>query len=132
MSPSYIADYLDDTCKIKHLFFYLKKNIRNNFVTYFFVFQSYAISERLQWIVQWAGQVVLCVSQIYWTAEVHEAIAGGLKCVEEYYTKSNKQLAGIVALVRGKLSKQVRVTLGALVVIDVHARDVVQDLIKNG
>lgn len=34
-------------------------------------------------------------------------------------------------MVRGELPTALRITLKALVVIDVHARDVVSDLIKN-
>nr|XP_042905569.1 dynein axonemal heavy chain 7 isoform X2 [Parasteatoda tepidariorum] len=94
--------------------------------------KSYSLVPRIKWIVEWPGQVVLCVSQIYWTAEVHDAIAGGMQSMKNFSGKLNEHLAEIVDLVRGKLTKQVRTTIGALVVIDVHARDVVLDLIKNG
>lgn len=87
---------------------------------------------REDWVQEWPGQVVLCVSQIYWTAEVHEAIRGGPQGLRDYFDKLQSQLSDIVKLVRGKLSKQTRITMGALVTMDVHARDVVTDMADKG
>lgn len=65
----------------------------------------------------------------FWTNEVHEAIQAGKNAMKKYLEKSNLQIAKIVDLVRGKLSTQNRITLGALIVLDVHARDVLSLLI---
>uniref|UniRef100_A0A673A977 Dynein axonemal heavy chain 12 n=1 Tax=Sphaeramia orbicularis TaxID=375764 RepID=A0A673A977_9TELE len=93
---------------------------------------AYAETQRNQWVKEWPGQVVLCTSQIYWTLEVHEAIRAGADGLKNYYQQLQNQLNDIVELVRGKLPKQTRITLGALVTIDVHARDVVMELIEKG
>uniref|UniRef100_A0A3B3UAK3 Dynein axonemal heavy chain 12 n=1 Tax=Poecilia latipinna TaxID=48699 RepID=A0A3B3UAK3_9TELE len=93
--------------------------------------QAYPETPRDQWVTEWPGQVVICTSQIFWTMEVHEAIRKGEKGIKDYYEKLKDQLNDIIKLVRGKLSKQTRITLGALVTIDVHARDVVVDLIEK-
>jgi dynein heavy chain len=43
----------------------------------------------------------------------------------------NDQIEDIVQLVRGELTPGLRITIKAMVVIDVHARDVVQILIDK-
>ncbi|KAG2469298.1 DYH7 protein, partial [Polypterus senegalus] len=80
---------------------------------------AYPETLRQHWVLQWPGQVVLATSAIYWTMEVSQAIAleSGLHC---YLEKITKQMDDIVMLVRGKLTKMERLTLSALITIDVH------------
>lgn len=80
---------------------------------------SYRGTPRERWVLDWPGQVVICVSSIFWTMEVEEAF-GIENGVTAYLEKCNGQIDQIVELVRGPLSAGERITLGALTVIDVH------------
>ena len=89
-------------------------------------FDAYANTERSKWVIEWPGQVVICVDSLYWTGETEEAISDGK--LPEYALKCTAQLKDIVDKVRGKLTKLDRKTLSSLIVIDVHARDVIARL----
>jgi dynein heavy chain len=94
---------------------------------------TYEKSQREAWIVNptLPGQVCLSVSQLYWTRQVTDALSqkNGLAT---YLAQLNKQLEKLVELVRGDLSVLARATLGALTVVDVHARDVVAKMVEEG
>ncbi|KAL1115990.1 hypothetical protein AAG570_005485 [Ranatra chinensis] len=95
-------------------------------------FKSYTTRYRSKWVVSWPGQVVLCVSQIYWTSEVHACLRRQRPSIlNTYHNGLAVQLNNLIALVRGKLNKQARITLGALVVLDVHSKDVTLDLYEK-
>ena len=81
---------------------------------------------------RWPGQVVLAVDQIDWTKGVEDVFADMREgSMEAFKATINGQILEVVQMVRGKLSAQLRTTLKALVVLDVHGRQVVQDLIDQ-
>lgn len=75
---------------------------------------------------------MLAVTQKFWTANVHVAIQAGPVAMATYLQECTDDINNVVELVRGKLSKQTRTTLGALVVLDVHSRDVLAKLVEDG
>ena len=91
--------------------------------------EAYSQTPRIDWIVQWPGMVVLVVTAIFWTKGVTQAITDGK--VAEYAKHLTDDLLAVVGKVRGQLTKLERQTLGALVVMDVHARDVVDNMSKS-
>ena len=84
--------------------------------------EAYPELKRPDWVLQWPGQVVIAGTQVYWAKEVEEAITA--QTMVEYCDKMNADLADLVHLVRGKLTNLERMILSALIVIEVHARDV--------
>lgn len=68
---------------------------------------------------------------MHWTKEVEKAFEKGIEGVKEYFKKLDSQLLDTVTLVRHKLTKLQSIALGALIVIDVHAKDVVERLVDE-
>jgi dynein heavy chain len=52
--------------------------------------------------------------------------------LQEFLDHSNSDLMGLTDLVQGELTEAERLTLGALITVDVHACDVVRELQEAG
>ncbi|GAB6031187.1 Dynein heavy chain 3, axonemal [Chamberlinius hualienensis] len=85
------------------------------------------------WVLKWPGQSVLCSRSIKWTAEV-------TKCLNQqksgswynnFLTKNTLELEDIVGMVRGTLDPKVRIAIGALIITEVHCRDVISKMAEE-
>ncbi|OQS02753.1 dynein heavy chain, partial [Thraustotheca clavata] len=96
---------------------------------------DYAI-DRKEWLFSFPSQVIIMIDQVFWTKNVSRAIVKVEKhedahAIESFLDFSLKQIDGMVVLVRSDLTKLQRILMGALITIDVHARDVVRSLVSN-
>lgn len=97
-------------------------------------YYDYPNLSRVDWVLSWEGMVVLAVSQIYWAVDVHECLqTHKISELRQFHDGLTKQLNETVAVIRRTdLTKLSSITVKALIVIDVHAKDVIFDLVgKN-
>ncbi|XP_041836448.1 dynein heavy chain 1, axonemal isoform X2 [Melanotaenia boesemani] len=85
---------------------------------------------RADWVLSWPGQVVIAGCQVFWTAEVSEALEQG-DLANRLYPQLQTQLGDLVQLTKGQLSKMQQAVLSALIVIEIHAKDVVSKLVEQ-
>ena len=104
-----------------------------------YAMKDFTLSDRIEWLQRWQGQVLICVNQTKWCVEVESCLKSPSSStgwtsslLEAYYEKLCTELMRTVELVRGDISKSLRVSIGALVVMDVHNRDTVQEMVSLG
>ncbi|XP_043666184.1 dynein axonemal heavy chain 1-like [Vespula pensylvanica] len=86
-------------------------------------------TSRKEWVYMWPGQVVLCGGQTYWTAHVEDAIKRD--ALWTFYEVMLSQLDDLRELIRGPHTEIQRLMLEAVIIIEVHARDVLYKLIQE-
>ncbi|TPX63919.1 hypothetical protein SpCBS45565_g06282 [Spizellomyces sp. 'palustris'] len=95
----------------------------------------YPDMERLAWIQAYQGMVALAGSQVWWTWEVEDVfrkIKGGNKLAMKKYAKTlGDQLEQLVVKVRSDLNSNDRKKLNSQIIIDVHARDIVDRFVRD-
>ena len=92
---------------------------------------DYPKKPRAQWILQWHGQCVLTGCLLQFTAQVEQYLQKGLAGLVEYYEIQKQQLNDMVAVVRQPITKIQQDILNALIVLDVHNRDILERLIAD-
>lgn len=100
----------------------MRKSVRQKV---YLAIEAYPKKERTIWVLEWPGQTVLCVSQLYWTQQIEEAIMtknDPVGALQKYLDQCQKELNDIILIIRGKLSKQNRITLGKMKRITVELR----------
>lgn len=73
---------------------------------------AYPTKPRRIWVLEWPGQTILCVGKTYWTMRIEESMLSGVIGLKRYLDQCQTELNEIILLIRGKLSKQNRITLG--------------------
>uniref|UniRef100_T1J5R2 AAA+ ATPase domain-containing protein n=1 Tax=Strigamia maritima TaxID=126957 RepID=T1J5R2_STRMM len=91
--------------------------------------KNYVAKPRKKFVLLWPGQVVIAVCQNYWTTEVEEALNECL--LDDYFQHMLLQLDDLRDIVRGDLKNLERSTLSALIVTEVHAKDVIQGMVED-
>ncbi|XP_051560675.1 dynein axonemal heavy chain 6 [Myxocyprinus asiaticus] len=96
---------------------------------------DYQSKPRVEWVV--AGhpsQVVLTISQLMWCRDMDNCLEGDHdhhQALQEFELINFERLNALAALVRGNLPSLHRNIITALITIDVHARDIVSELVKE-
>ncbi|KAA6419077.1 MAG: flagellar outer dynein arm heavy chain beta [Trebouxia sp. A1-2] len=96
---------------------------------------AYDEKPRTKWIFDYSVQNTIMVSRTFFTQDVNEAFEeleeGNEDALKGIFDKQVSQLADLITIINGELTKNDRKKLITLCTIDVHARDVVQRLIEE-
>ena len=96
----------------------------------------YPKMDRVEWLKKELGMVVNTGAQIWWTFEVNDVFdkvrKGDKMGMKKFATKCHAQLNGLIVAIRDpSLTKTVTKRINTLVIIDVHARDIVDKFVRD-
>ncbi|TUV82046.1 Dynein heavy chain 10, axonemal [Bagarius yarrelli] len=90
---------------------------------------------RVDWMLDYQGMVVLAGNQVWWTWEVEDVFckvsAGDKQALKQYAKKMHGQIDDLVMRITQPLKKNDRRKLNTVLIIDVHARDIVDSFVRD-
>ncbi|XP_030648846.1 dynein heavy chain 10, axonemal [Chanos chanos] len=90
---------------------------------------------RVDWMLDYQGMVVLAGNQIWWTWEVEDVFnrvkKGDKQALKNYAKKMHQQIDDLVKRITQPLKKNDRRKINTVLIIDVHARDIVDSFVRD-
>lgn len=90
---------------------------------------------RVDWMLLYQGMVVLAANQVWWTWEVEDVFQkvkkGETQALKNYAKKMHKQIDELVTRITQPMKKNDRRKINTVLIIDVHARDIVDSFVLN-
>ena len=96
--------------------------------------QAQKTNKRDKWVASFPGQVTITASQITWTTDCTKALQDLEKNKSSMKQLKKRQVINLnklLTMVRGHISVQDRLKVVALITIEVHARDVIDKMIRT-
>lgn len=100
----------------------------------------YAKEDRIDWIkgkedMKQIGMVALVGTQIWWTFAIEDVFVrvakGDKHAMKKELAKENEDLNNLIALVREKIDSNLRRCVNTLIILDVHARDIIDRFVRD-
>eukprot|EP00762_Andalucia_godoyi_P001076 ANDGO_01965.mRNA.1 Dynein-1-beta heavy chain len=94
---------------------------------------EYESRSREQWMMEHAAMIILNISQVFWCRRATQCLeaTNSREELKKFLQENILALARSAALTRTNLTALQRGMLSALIVIDVHARDIVDEMVEN-
>ncbi|XP_025092040.1 dynein heavy chain 10, axonemal-like isoform X1 [Pomacea canaliculata] len=107
----------------------------NRLITKEAIFYYCFNKSRVSWMLDYQGMVCLAVNQIWWTWEVEDAFdkvkKGQKSALKDYAKKLHCQIDDLVVTVRSPLSSNDRKKYNTVLIIEVHAKDIVDSFVRD-
>jgi dynein heavy chain len=95
----------------------------------------YAKEKRTKWITEHLGMITITGTQVWWTFSVEDVfknVAEGNKhAMKVELTKQTEDLNDLIDMVRTDLDSNTRSKINVLIILDVHARDIVDRFVRD-
>ncbi|XP_044053526.1 dynein axonemal heavy chain 10 isoform X1 [Siniperca chuatsi] len=107
----------------------------NRLITKEAVFRYCEDRSRVDWMLLYQGMVVLAANQVWWTWEVEDVFKnvekGEKYALKNYAKKMHQQIDELVTRITQPMKTNDRRKINTVLIIDVHARDIVDNFVLN-